>query len=76
MTPAGNDSSSEAWPIAMGGLMRCCIVTYVDKAPPAQHSTVGDNLSCQWCSSLMVLADGADGPVWRWDRPERPEGER
>lgn len=51
-------------PIRTGGLMRCCVATYEEIAPPAGMAKDGDTLRCNWCSSRMVLRDGA----WEWDR--------
>jgi hypothetical protein len=50
-------------PIHMGGLMRCCIATWEEIAPPAEQTTEGDTLACSYCSSSMVARDGA----WRWN---------
>jgi hypothetical protein len=54
-------------PIRIGGLMRCCIQSYENAAPTAENTAEGDVLACAWCSSSMVVRDGA----WEWNHPRR-----
>lgn len=51
-------------PIRIGGVMRCCIATYEELAPPSHMTKEGDTLSCNWCSSRLIMRDGG----WEWDR--------
>jgi hypothetical protein len=51
-------------PIHMGGLFRCCLVTWDESAPPASQTREGDVLPCSYCSASMIVRGG----VWRWNR--------
>lgn len=50
-------------PIRYGGLMRCCLKTYDEIAPPRGMAREGDTMACSWCSASMRLRDGA----WEWN---------
>lgn len=49
-------------PVRIGGLLRCCTGTLHAYDGPEDEETV---LPCQWCSSSMIVRDGA----WEWNHP-------
>lgn len=51
-------------PLLIGGVMRCCIDTYENTAPSAQHTQEGDTLPCAYCTSRLIVSGG----YWGWDR--------
>ena len=55
--------TAEKDPIHQGGLMRCCLLTYTEIAPPGGMAKEGDTMRCSYCNERMVLRDG----VWKWD---------
>jgi hypothetical protein len=50
-------------PFRLGGLMRCCAQTLIEYQGEEKEGTV---ISCTWCSSKLVVRDGA----WEWQREE------
>ena len=54
-------------PVRTGGLMRCCAGTLEEYEGPEEEGTVA---RCKWCSSSMVVRDGA----WQWNREPAEEG--
>lgn len=49
------------WLVRQGGLMRCCLATIDNSTEPASEGKVKH---CLYCSSSVVLKDGA----WEWKR--------
>lgn len=54
-------AANERLPVRIGGLMRCCTGTLAEYGGPEDEGTV---LPCKWCSSSMIVRDGA----WEWNR--------
>lgn len=48
--------------IRIGGVLRCCIQTANEIAPPLAMLSEGDTLRCSYCSSGLVFRRGA----WEW----------
>ncbi|MDP3794197.1 MAG: hypothetical protein Q8R07_05640 [Candidatus Uhrbacteria bacterium] len=51
-------------PLRQGGVMRCCVQT-LDNAL-FYHEKEGDVLPCRYCSSSLIVRDGA----WEWNSPQ------
>jgi hypothetical protein len=55
-------STVEKDPLHIGGVLRCCIETYHEQAPPKGKAKEEDVLVCKYCSDGLIFRDGA----WRW----------
>lgn len=59
-----NNAPTATLPLAIGGVLRCCIATFQRTAPSADVTSEGDTLDCDHCESRLIVLGG----VWRWDR--------
>lgn len=62
-------TSESSHTIRPGGVMRCCIDTWLKRSHNGEPPREGEKLPCEYCSSGLVYREGA----WEWDR-ERERG--